>query len=292
MRVFVILLSFVGLGCQSIGSKNSSYSQKGINGETSVLLRFQPELNRQDRVKYYSYSDTKTFEDGDIRHQRQQVVTFELAQVVKKTDVKTGRYTLLESTIKKDGLINLNLFGLPDLGEAFDREYTNRGFILSAGSFPKDSFYLVPYLTLPKGKVSVGDTWTMSKSWKTGSTPFSVNAVFILKGFVDCGPGDRCADIEISADVIPELENKDTIYQVVHQGRVLVALKRSSVIWGTFKAREQLSLKKSVQKISSCITFHLDSPSEYTWDGVKSECDPGDPNVLNLKGLPTFKSND
>ncbi len=254
LNVLPLTLILFVVACQS----PSKGPEVELNKE--VTLQFRPKLNRKEHFRYLSESRTKTMEDGALRHQRDQVVDFELVQVAKTLDEKKKTFKYLETTVKKDGLVPLEVFGLPDIGEAFERVYDWRGNILSAGNFPKDSFYMVPYMVFPEGKVKPGSTWDYTTTWKMGETPFKLESKFKLERVYRCKKNHECVEIDIEAKVIPRLKDKTAKYDVFHKGKILFDLTRSSVLWGHFQATESIDSEKLVQDVKSCVGFKLVVP--------------------------------
>lgn len=276
--VYLIYSCWLGLlGCSHF-LPAKSFNVSPVAEVKAVELRLKAQVNQPERTKYYSHSYIKSYSEGQLLREREEIVEFKvLAKVLKEDQAKGFIHTLVE-TVEKDGLVDLHDLAFPEKGERIEIIYKPNAGVVYAGDYPKTSVFYVPPLSLPNGAVKVGDTWEMSHSWinMKNSIPLHIEMVTIFKALVPCGQEALCADLEVSGDV-GLIASLDKSTQLVSQisGRLLFSVHSGRVIWSLIRTQEQLKVADSRMDIQSCMLSVLEEPAVEVWPGIDSDkCDP------------------
>jgi hypothetical protein len=187
------------------------------------------------------------------------------------------------TTSKKDGVIDLHDFAMPEVGEELLITYNSEGKILKAGNFASNSLYFVPPISLPTERVSIGETWTMNSHWITEQgVPLTLKLLSILKGFIACGEKDVCADIELSGEVTIDSNLGGVSFESVWVGRIFFAIERGSILWSLVESHEAWDAGKVHREVRSCLESTLVEPTQYmVWPDDKHKCQI--PKISDLK---------
>ena len=272
-------------------------SLKLLQDQGPVRLELKPEVGFGDLTDYRSRTITKTFTDGQISRKQSAGVDFTVETKVTHVDPvnKIGTYQL--TTIEKEGSTDLSDFAMPELGETFEYVISSEGQVLRAGNMPIGTLYYVPPISLPKEEVRVGDSWPLTADWVSlkSNIPLRMELVSILKNFRSCGEVGTCAEIEVSGDVVisgmqshvltsrtkNEQDPKLRFRSEIH-GRLLLSLKKGSVLYSIMRSNESLSGEKDSVQISSCLLSFVTKPeSDKVLVREATECNP-------LAAIPTF----
>ncbi len=262
---FAILIT----GCAS-GSK----SLEGKQGPVTIVLKSQ--VGQENLTRYYSNSRIKSYDEKQLVRDRDEAVEFRVSERV--TKIENGNPTVVATTTFKDGTVDLHDLAFPEKGEEIEYVFTPLGEVLKAGVYPADSVFFVPPFPIPKGPVSVGDTWTMDHGWvglKNG-IPLSVHLVGILKGLRKCGKSE-CADVEISGNVeVIGIAPQKAQFTSTLWGRMLIALDRGTVVWSEVRSREKMIVKNERTDVLSCMTAELEQPKQWHLKGIAQACTPSE----------------
>jgi hypothetical protein len=248
---------------------------KSIRGESEVS-------------KFHSRSINQTFEGGVLRYEVSEIVDFTVEVKTKAVDEKTGTIDFLVTTTEKSGPTSLADLGYPELGESFDLVLRKDASVVKAGKFPKNSMYYVPPISLPKGEVKIGDTWQMEHRWNSSSNniPLKITLVSILKSFYECGALGKCAEVEISGNVIIDnalggvLDLKSEV-----KGRLLINLGNGSIIWSEVRNIEEINNEGNRVVVRSCTESLVTDPVSKRWLWRSTpDCDPKSEIISPLPG--------
>lgn len=258
--VLIVLFAVSSLfGCSSAqklepgGQKLPEASVKG-----PVSLRLNAKKGNVESIRYRYNSVSESFEEGAIRLRQEQGVEF----VTKIETVQSDENKILQfvTTTEKSGDVDLRTMAMPELNERLELGMTRNGQVLMAGSYPKQSIFYVPQVSLPDDKVEIGDTWDMEATWVTldEGVPFITEMVSILKGFVKCG-NENCADIEMSGEV--RLQGTLPIaFKNEWKGRMLFALESGVPVWSHMASRADYAAE-AVQRVeTSCLETVMEEP--------------------------------
>lgn len=256
----VISISSFLVGCSS-AQKSEPAQQKlpeaAVKGP--VTLKMNAKKGNVENVRYRYHSVSESFEEGAIRLRQESGVEF----VTKTETIQADDNKLLQfvTTTEKSGEVDLHPMAMPELGERLEMGLLRNGQVLMAGSYPKQSIFYVPQMSLPDDKVEIGDTWELEASWVTldQSVPFIANMVSILKGFVKCG-NESCADIELSGEV--RLQGSLPIgFKNEWRGRLLFALESGVPVWSVTESRADYG-DEAVQRVeTSCLETVMEEPA-------------------------------
>ncbi len=272
-------------GCQSFNS-GVSFKPQVLRLSKPVKIEISGTKGMHDRVDFQSKSFTQVFQSGDLIKESLERVNFTVESKLKHVDSKVGLYTFKMETTEKEGTLDLNGMGYPELGQSFDLVLDRNAKVKRAGLYKKESLFFIPPVSLPEKAVGVGDTWMMKHKWVGESgVPLIVELVSVLKGFYECNVSERCAEIEISGDVFvnPILKTDLKIKSEI-SGRLLIHVETGSLVWADVRNNEEFNDGKVTVKILSCTESVLTDPVAKRWLWRNSpECDPKE---LAPKGIP------
>ncbi len=275
--MFVGSLSCAVLACGCASSQKDAFRNQTLNLESISLtqpvpLRLNPTIGVSEKTRYFSQSIAQSFEDGEIRHRKEESVEF--TSVSRALKIDSDKQIILQEieTVEKDGLIGLHAYGLPEKDEALEFELQTNGRVLRVGKYPPMTIFYVPAVSLPDEPVQQGDTWEMRIGWLTleDRVPLEMSMVSILKGFYKCGM-QRCADIEVSGSVAL-IENREatasnsTHFYSRFQGRLLLSLETGSVVWSLVKSQDRVEAGSVQKNESSCMEAILVEPVAFKTD--------------------------
>jgi hypothetical protein len=256
-----------------------------VQVKDAVLIRLKAEIGRTEKVAYTHRSTSNSYEDGQLRHRKEDSLDFvsqaETVKVEPTGENGAQTFTQTLSVLKKDGNVDLHDFAMPDLGEKLDVTANSMGHILKSGDYPPNSIFYVAPLSIPEKPVSIGDTWTMQASWLSleEMVPYQLDMVSILKGFWSCGGSqapDICAEIEVSGDVGFQGPLAQTLqFNSTWHGRIFFAIKAGTVVWSRVDSDERLVADKVRRDVDSCLEAVLIEPKEEALQNLKgSRCEP------------------
>jgi hypothetical protein len=254
----------------------SSSHIKEVTLKEPVSLELGHQLGEFDITHYRYHSTKSTLDERKIKVKRDEIVDFKVRSEV--TGLTPGGLIHLQvKTVAKDGPVELNDLAYPELNETIDFTLSKSAQVIRAGGYSSDSIFYVQPIPLPDKPVSKGDTWEVEHAWLShhNGVPLKLDLVAILSRFVECGPKDTCADIEISGRVTlpPGMINGSLDSKVY--GRLLFALKRGLIVWSEVRTDENLQTSEEKVQIASCMESTLDEPSAYLWAGRdKPYCTP------------------
>jgi hypothetical protein len=247
----LLLLPLIALGC--------SHTPE-IKEPVELVLKADPP--RKELVQYRSATHTVTKEDGQISHQQESTTDFTIENMFTAIPTKKAIRQAM-TTIRKEGQLPLSTLALPEKDEVIEMHLAPNGDVMRAGSYPPQSLYYVPQVSLPSTPVTIGDTWSLSSAWydMEEGTPFILEMVSILKGFVACGD-DQCADIEMSGDVRVAAPDVPTMRFTSHwMGRALFARNAGTLVYMRIDALDDLKTENASRLIESCLETVLMEPS-------------------------------
>ncbi len=238
-----------------------------------VLLRLKGIQGSSETTKFNSASKTEVFEGSSLTNTIEESIEFMSKAEITKI-LASDEFTEKVTTFKKDGQIDLHDFAMPEVGEELAITFNSMGKILKVNNLPRESLYYVPPVSLPKEKVSIGDTWNMSAHWVTEQgVPLSLSLLSILKGFIECGKKEICADIELSGDVTIDSNMAGVIFQSIWKGRIFFSLERGSLIWSLVESHEAWNTEKAHRDVRSCLESNLVEPNDYHfWKNENHKC--------------------
>ncbi|MCM2282208.1 MAG: hypothetical protein NDI61_10215, partial [Bdellovibrionaceae bacterium] len=266
--VAISVVSFTVLGCAS--SPDGDVSNRDVPGvveslpavtvEDAVELQLGAGGSRTETLKHVSRTVSKSYERGRLRDQQENSVEFET-----QSDIHPRSDGVVEQsvrTLEKKGNIDLRLLAFPEPGETLDLRLTKDGRVLRAGRYSKESVFFVPPISLPSEPVRVGDTWVLVAEW-TGfeeNTPFQLEMVSVLKGFVACGQ-DQCADVELSGEVKLPFEIRQLVgFDSEWRGRLLFSRQSGSLVWSRLDSVETMRAEGVFRRVHSCLESVLVAP--------------------------------
>ena len=94
-----------------------------------IVLTYQAKEGGKELSEIYFKSTNYIYVNDEMDRATETSVLFDLSTEVLKTK-PDGKIVLFQTTKKKDGLLELNRLGLPELGEEIQVEIDKRGFIL------------------------------------------------------------------------------------------------------------------------------------------------------------------
>lgn len=291
-KLALVLVPFVlAAGCASKSVSSGSgarpeFRPKSDNLEAvkltePVLLRLKAQLGRTEKVAYAHRSISKSYEENQLRHEKEEKLNFvsqaETLRVDPPDARNVQRFSQVLSIVKKDGNADLHDFAMPDLGEKLEVTADSTGTIFKSGDYPANSVFFVAPMSLPEKPVSIGDTWTMQASWLSleEMVPYQLDMVSILKGFWKCG-SDTCAEIEISGDVGFQGPLSKTLqFKSSWHGRIYFAMTAGTVLWSRVDSDERLVADRIRRDVDSCLEATLIEPAEMRIAGLASaSCEP------------------
>jgi hypothetical protein len=290
VRWLLVLFQVTLISCAQLPkSENSTtdkllrYKPKKIDTQEhfQLKLKFNPDLIEVNN--YNLRTQTQTFENGQLIHEKEDSTDFSIRTVHKSEDLKLNQFTLLTNPISVDGPADLHDLGFPDLGEVLELTLNSRGQVLKAGFYPKDSLFYIPPISLPDRSVQVGDTWSIQHKWNSlkNGIPLILDMVSIFKSVYSCQGVEKdqsdhlCAEIEVSGDVKVD-SNVSSEIEILSllQGRLLFSIQTGSIIWAEIRNFEKFKSGKIGLEVYSCIESMLMSPEskKWTWK-LKPDCD-------------------
>jgi hypothetical protein len=260
----------------SVGARPKAEGLKEVKAEKPVALRLKAEVGRIEKVDYYHHLLSRSFEEGQVRHQKEESVEFTSQADTLKVD-SSGEFTQVITILHKDGSVDLHGFALPEPGEKLEITANGSGKILKASGYPLDSIFYVPPISLPKDPVNVGDTWTLQANWSSleDGVPFHLDMASILKGLWTCGK-DTCAEIEVSGGVtLQPPANQVMGFKSIWRGKIYFAINAGTVVWSRTDSEETFAAEKVYRKVDSCLEAALSEPADIRLPGVaKPACEP------------------
>jgi hypothetical protein len=84
------------------------------------LLRMKGNVNDVEKVAYFHRSRSTSFEDVEVRSQKEETIEFVSVASTAKVDPNKDRFTQTISIEKKSGTANLHDFAMPGVGEKLE----------------------------------------------------------------------------------------------------------------------------------------------------------------------------
>lgn len=264
------------MGCASAPKQKEAKLAVPIATKEKLELRLHGTESRKETVRIYSHSWIETTEDGQVRHEKDEIVDFKAKYEFLKPEA--GEIRVKVTTSDKDGFVDLRDLAFPDDGEVLEIRMTPSARVLAAGEYPKESLFFVPPIPLPEEKVRVGDTWSLSHQWigSKNGVPLKLDLITVLKALYPCLDG-RCADLEVSGEVsvmgVPA--DPQTKMQSRLNGRMLFSLESGAVLWSEIHSAELFADAKAAVKVRSCLVTRLEEPEKEIWPAVsQAKCTP------------------
>lgn len=233
----------------------------GIKGDgPAYTLEMKGRVGETQLTRYYSAAHIKNFESGQITKDRQEVVDFTVRTKTTQVDPGSKSFVVRSRTIRKDGNSSLHELAFPELNEEIEFVISKQARILSAGDYPPDSLFFVPFMPMPKGPVQVGETWTLQHSWNSSPSgiPLSLDLIAIFKGVRPCMKAQTCADLEISGKVLVDAATKENVkFDGNVWGRILFSIENGDVIWSETRSSEDMVLGAESMKVLSCLRSEI-----------------------------------
>ncbi len=231
-----------------------------------IMLEIGHELGQFDISHYRYHSSKSTYDARKIRVKRDEIVNFKVRTEVKGV-TPMGMVKLQVKTLEKEGPVELNDLAYPEVNESIDFTLTKNAQVIRAGGYSSDSIFYVQPIPLPNRPVNKGDTWAVEHAWlsRHNGIPLKLELVAILSRFVECGPKDICADIEVSGQVtLPPGMIRGSLDSKVF-GRMLFATKKGLIVWSEVRTEETLQTPEEKVEIASCMESVIETPSAYRW---------------------------
>jgi hypothetical protein len=271
----ILLIPLVLLGCAHTANKSPDALSglKQLDLKESVELALKADPPRKEIVQYRSTTHSVTKEDGQISHQQESTTDFTIENMFTTIPSKKAIRQAM-TTIRKEGQLPLSTLALPEKDEVIEMHLAPNGDVTRAGSYPPKSLYYVPQVSLPSTPVTIGDTWSLSAAWydMEEGTPFILEMVSILKGFVACGD-DQCADIEMSGDVRIAGPEIPTMHFTSHWvGRALFAKNVGTLVYMRIDALDDLKTENASRLIESCLETVLTEPANLNPQAKPPQC--------------------
>jgi len=257
----------------SSGVNRLVYDQfKKAKVQEPIELKLKAQLGQVEKTKFNSASITEVFENSSLTSTREESVDFTAKNEIVKI-ISPDAFVERVTTSNKDGQIDLHDFAMPEPGEELMITIDSQAKILKVENFAANTLYYIPPISLPKDKASVGETWTMDSHWVTEQgVPLSLKLLSILKGYVECGEKDVCADLELSGEV--GIDAKLGVrFESLWKGRVFFALGRGSIIWSLIESHEAWDAEHVHREGRSCLESALVDPPQWNiWKDEKPKC--------------------
>ena len=272
--LFILVLSACASGPRSMELKSP------------VTLRLKSSPGQTDITRYYSHAKINAFSEDQKVKERDEIVDFTVTENTKSVDTEKGLITVLTTTTRKDGMVDLHDLAFPELNEEIEYVFGPTAKVFKAGPYPPESVFFVPPLPIPDEAVEIGSTWSLDHVWvgmKSG-IPLQMQIIGILKGAGQCGDGGRCVDIEISGNVdVLGVKKAVADYKSEVWGRLLFSLDRGVVIWSEVRNREFMVAPDERLEILACMTSVLEQPKGLLpRSRKKAFCEPSEEPVSGL----------
>jgi hypothetical protein len=247
----------------------------------AIRIELTGKAGASSETRYYSNANVKTYSDGQILRDKQEIVDFTTLTQIKSYDEKEKILSYSVRTVKKDGPVDLHDLAFPEKNERIEYTVRSDGTVIKAGSYSPQTLFFVPSLPIPKDEVRVGDTWTMEHTWFSAhdQIPLKLDVIGILKALVPCA-GKTCADIEISGSV--QLAQAPTAQGARFEsrvwGRLLYSPERGDVIWSEMRSQEEMQVGSDKFTVLSCMT----SETKINDYKTKLECQPAQTPVTSV----------
>jgi hypothetical protein len=275
--LFFVLAAGISSGCSTL-----SRGFAGAGQAMRIEVKGSPGTSTETR--YYSNSNVKTFSDGQLLRDKQEIVDFTTVTQIKAFDPLEKVLTFSVRTTEKDGTVQLNDLAFPEKFEVIDYMVRTDGSVLKAGKHPPQSLFFVPSLPVPKEEVRVGDTWVMEHTWFSSreGIPLRLEVVGILKGIIPCA-GKYCADIEVSGGVklVKVATAESARFESRVWGRLLYSPDRGDIIWSEMRSQEEMAVDSDKFTVLSCMVSESKISAKYK---TKLECAPA---VAPVDVVPT-----
>lgn len=235
---------------------------------TPVDLALKAQAGRIEKVRYAHRLISQAIDQGQINQETEDGLNFTAETKTTAADESSMSQTV--RVLEKSGKEKLQDFAMPELGETLQMLMTRKGKVLKAGSWPANSIYYVPPVSMPDEPVQVGDTWTMQSTWisQGDQIPYHLDMLSILKNFVQCGT-DVCADIEMSGSVTLTGDiQRVMVFSSDWRGRMLFALGNGTVVWARVNTDEIFVYEKSQRRVRSCLESALQPNTDSTIDPI------------------------
>lgn len=227
------------------------------------VLKLKPNAEHVEKIAYYHRSRSTSFEDIEVRNQKEESLEFVSSAGIAKVDAANDRFTQVISIEKKEGTANLHDFAMPEVGEKLELVADSRGRILRAGDYPQNSIFYVPPVSLPDGPVQIGDTWALQAQWLSleEMVPYQLDMVSILRNVQPCGQ-HKCADVEISGEVTllgPLVQMM--AFKSLWKGSLTFDIDSGTVLWSRVDSEEQFMSGNVRRSVTSCLEAKLIEPA-------------------------------
>ena len=274
--IFLIIPAFLISACSTSGSKSAR--SQGIKASKLSMIQFHFALEdkSEERYAYRSNTNKKTFEGEQLVNEKIEIVDFLLRSRTTAVNPKNKIYQYELSTLQKDGFVNLRDLAFPEVGEKILYTVNGKGEILSAGTYPNDSEYAIPFFFPPKDVVEVGDTWADEVDYilSESGIPLKLELTSILKRLLDCGL-NTCGEIELSGKVSMLGVYGETKYESEFSGRMLVRAADSKIIWQEIRTGESLNKGNTNLLVFACIESKMTLPNHIAvMKNVVLDCEP------------------
>lgn len=278
VRSFASLLVFGLAACASKGSKGvapvefkpqmTALEKLKIDGPVELRLKADP--SRIEKVNYFHRARSRSFEDNQVRTQKDETLEFTSQAATVKVEADKDRFTQVLTTENKQGSGSLNDFAMPEIGEKLQVTANGQGKILKSGEYPENSIFYVSPISLPSGPVNIGDTWTMQANWLSlgEMVPYRLDMLSILKGFLKCG-AHRCAELEISGEVgLQGAIAQAMAFKSIWRGRIYFDIDAGTVVWSRVDSEESFSSGNVRRDVDSCLEAVLVEPADLKLAGI------------------------
>jgi len=274
-RGYIVVSVCLILGCVGPGPKSTGYTP----GQ-AVKLRLVPSLYYEETTQYHSRAVNRIFQGGTLQKKSNDDLDFQVKTTITKVDPIERRIALRVESLSKSGDGDLREFAIPEIGERLELILSDRAEVIQAGEYPKDSIFYLPTISLPKGEVSIGDSWVLNSTWVTAqqNIPLKMEMVSILKKIEPCDK-EHCALVEIDGEVtLKEPHPKELGLQSRIRGYLQFSLESGSVVWSFVQSNQTFTVGSIVNKYESCLVSYVTKPRRPNLAAkVSPYCDPEKP---------------
>ncbi len=236
-------------------------------------LKLKSKAGKKDQISYQAISITQTMKPGNVQEEKTSITDFTIVEE-SLPSLNPNEIKAKIKTLKKNGPAGLRDMAFPELGQSINVTYSPYAEVLKAGDEGKNSVFYVPPVSLPKEKVSVGDTWVLDAQWigETSELPFKMEIVTILKDVKPCRNfDDQCAELEVSGEVEMLLPANSGIYFLSQlSGRIWFAINSGKILSSNVRSQEKMQTSDGLVRVASCIGSELERA-----DRPVASCDPG-----------------
>ena len=279
MKLQLLVISILKFnGACSVMQKKPALTELQVQPKQTYNLVLSEKTPRRERTRFFSSTQTKTFEKDQLVHEKDEVVDFTVDVTILGKDPTYGGVKQKVVVIDKDGPVDLHEMAFPEVGEELEIIFSKNAKVIRAGAYPRDSIFYVSPVSLPERPVKVGDTWEMAEEWSSqpNGVPLRIELVTIFKSVYQ-GPKGPLAYLEISGTTKFPSSMPGVRFDSDVRGHLLFAINEGTLVWGYIRNAEKLVTADNQILVESCLVSGLMSPKTEVWSELAHpKCTPHD----------------